>query len=216
MDEDAQEEVKPRFSQADKIRIVSDFITQRYKIGSYAKMELILKSGEMRPLKEGFFDTQLGEPTAFIGPHQLESYFSYLVSVVSGSFRPSQATLTEAYNQLFSFLVAMDGDISISGEEGLYIRPTLESRIHNLESILSKLTQQLETISVMSNELHKLTKESESLRTELTSLRSATQSDSDKVTTILGRIEKWFKVYEPTLARAKSEYETLDKKVSKP
>lgn len=194
MDKGTPKEVKAAYTTDQKIAIVKRFLGSQYTVESWVEVRRLLVTQQVTPVKNaGFYSRNEVNET------DVEEYFKYLTDVASGSLtQASSALVKEAYMQLFAFIYALDRDRSLKmyGGTRLFDSQTFEEDWESDE-----------------NQLYELREEISELKGRVDNLDKGLEERDAKITTILTRIETWFTLYEPTLARAKAEYDALDKRV---
>jgi hypothetical protein len=224
MDESSQKEVRPRFSERDKIELVNKVITSRYKVSSWDSVKKLLDSKEVVPLKElpriwesDYRDHRHTRETS-------EDYFNYLVRLVTGATLANKDVVGTAYGQLFAFIIALKDDLDIENERELFSQQTLEhklaiyeTRIDELSRLIRGRDEQIGKIYSRFGETgNKLSEHSEKILSLDSSVNGLKQTveDLDKsmekrgeaTNKVLGRLELFLQTYGDTLARAKREY----------
>jgi len=180
------------FSDQQRRETVLNFISARLRgsvrIKSFSKMIQYLKSSPVRALQP--FE-KINAKGAFIGENEAESYFDFLVAVVTGAVTGVQKTVTgilfptstmiqEAIDQLFAFILAMREDMEI--REEFFVVPSWEHYLASIENKLSQLDKKLE-------------------------------NRDEKITKILTQIYEWMRRYQRVLDEAEKDYVDTEKRL---
>jgi methyl-accepting chemotaxis protein len=227
MDESPQKEVRPRFSERDKIEVVNEVITSRYKISSWESARKLLDSKEFVPLVklETTYSSMYGGYY-----HTLDTtewYFYYLVRLATGATPANKDVVGTAYSQLFAFIIALKDDLEIEGERELFSRQTLNHRLALYEARIDELSQLIRgrdgqigkiynrfgeignTLSEHSEKISLLDSSVNDLKQTVEDLDKSMEKRGEATNKVLGRLELFLQTYGDTLARAKREYDRI-------
>lgn len=139
--------MKPAFSDQDRSEAIKSFIVARYqggiKINSWDSLIDYLESPSFTPLRKISYDEYDYDKRRYhCSNKEAESYFNFLIDIVTGTQKASEEVVKFANDQLFALIHVMRDDMTINGT--IMLLPSIwEEKLTSLNARIDKIVEDI-------------------------------------------------------------------------